>query len=88
MRLPCEYAPNRVNEKDQVLLLKAYSMLCLVWSTVCWHKQGGSNTALHLAASKNSLDIAELLLSAGSAVDAEGNVSIHWAWLGVVDLWC
>ena len=47
--------------------------------------QGGF-TALHLAASKNSLDIGELLLSAGAAGDAETNVSAHWAWIGVVVL--
>ena len=30
IRSVCEHAPKRVNDKDQVLLLKAYSLLCLV----------------------------------------------------------
>ena len=51
----------------------------------CLVTQGGC-TALHVAAAKDWLDIAELLLSAGAAVDAETNVSAHWAWLSAVVL--
>ena len=51
----------------------------------CLVTQGGC-TALHVAASKDWPDIAQLLLSVGAAVDAETNVSAHWAWLSAVVL--
>ena len=43
-------------------------------------------TALHVAALNGKVEIAQLLLSAGAGVDAETNVSAHWAWLSAVVL--
>ena len=40
-------------------------------------------TALHKAAEKNSLEVAQLLLGAGAAVDAKNNVRAGSTWLAL-----
>ena len=48
------------------------------------HTIQGGITALHTAASKNSLEMAELLLGAGASVDARDRVRAGCSWLATV----
>ena len=78
VRLVCQYTPGKVNDKDSVMLL-----MCMLRLMLLSVGQWGS-PALHWAAIKNSLEVAELLLGAGASVDAKNKVRAGCSYLGAV----
>jgi len=84
VRLVCQYAPERVNDKDSdgatALHFAArynsleMAQLLLGARASADAKDKNGETALHYAACSNTLEVAELLLGAGASVDAKSKI--------------
>ena len=75
-QLVLQHAPEKVNEQDKVLLLLHTRTLLIM--AVAQHEY----TALHKAACKNSVKVAEDLVAANANVDIKANVRAGCSWLG------
>ena len=68
VQLVCQYAPKKVNDQNLVLLLLHTHTLLII--AVAQYAE----TALHVAAQKNSLEVAEALVAAKANVDIKNKV--------------
>ena len=73
IQLVCDHAPERVDDTDSVLMpARTCMILSVLWS--CASQSG--YTALHLAAAKDLVEMADLLLRAKATVDSKTNVRV------------
>ena len=77
VKLVLQHAPEKVNDQDYVLLLlHTHTLLIMVVAQL-------GRTALHVAALKNSLEVAEVLVAANANVDIMNEVRAGcscWCW--------
>jgi hypothetical protein len=76
VKLVLQHAPERVNDQNSVLLLlHTHTLLIMAVGQY-------GNTALHQAAAKNSLEVAEVLVAAKANADIKNGVRAGCSWRG------
>ena len=77
VKLVLQHAPEKVNDQNSVLLL-LHTHALLIMAVA----QYNGETALHMAAWNNSLEVAEVLVGANANVDIVDRVRASCSWLG------